>query len=247
MSAVQQRVALAALLSAVLLVVGPTSASATTRVTVNDPIEGESLGDVSVDGDEGPNHIVVSWSRERKAVIVQARDRVESDRCDRITARRVSCPYVYEDLWVSTKKGPDHIVIRRGVTQFDTVFVLGGTSHDTLVGGGGEDALDGGDGDDVLDGRGGDDSLIGDWGPPIASEQGDDILRGGSGDDDLGIRYDHGRDQLFGGRGKDQLIAKDESADRVIDAGRGQDRCTSDPDDPYPVRCGAPGGRNGAR
>ncbi len=224
-----------------LLAVGAAAPALATQVSVQDPVtEGRgSAGSITVTGDPGDNHIVVHWSRERRALIVEDSRRVRSERCDRLGAKQVSCPFAYEDVWIYGDKGRDTIVIRKRTTRFETIFAYGGRGRDGLLGGDGDDYLSGDLGDDRLDGRGGLDSLDGD--PLVLGgglPAGDDVLRGGSGTDFLTEYRDRGADAMFGEGGNDYLNASDGSRDRVLDGGPGgSDYCEADRIDPAPVHC----------
>ena len=221
-----------------LLAIGTVAPALATTVDVYDPVTTGrgSPGEIVVTGDRNANRIVVGWSKERRALIVEDRRRIDSERCDRLAAKRVSCPFDYEALVLDGLKGSDRIVVRRRTTRFDTIFAEGGPGSDVVLGSDGHDFITGGLGNDRLLGRGDFDSLNGDKLLP-GGRGGRDVVRGGAGGDFVSDSADRGRDSLYGERGDDSVYADDGDADRIIDGGRGDDTCRLDGNDPKPVSC----------
>ena len=219
-----------------LTAIGAPPAMSATTVGVIDPFPtGRVPGQINVTGDNGKNRITVEWSTKRRALIVEDIQRIESERCDRLAAKKVSCPFQYEVLDIDAEKGRDQIVVRRETTRFDELFIDGGPGSDHILGSDGVDFIDGGQGNDRLRGRGAGDFLNGD--DLLGKKGGDDVVRGGAGGDWLGDSNDRGSDFFYGEAGRDLIDAKDGFVDRMINGGPGKDECNVEPKDPKPVRC----------
>ncbi len=220
-----------------LAAVGATPAMSATIVQVFDSgSPGRFPDEIVINGDAHANRIVVHWNPKRRALIVQDTESVESERCDRLAANRVSCPFDHDELTINAERGRDSIIVRRETTRFDTIFIDGGPGSDHILGGDGHDFIEGGFGNDRLRGRGAYDFLNGD-GIFTSGKGGDDVVRGGAGGDVISDSDDRGSDSLYGEAGRDLIDARDGLVDRVIDGGPGKDECTLDSKDPKPVSC----------